>query len=441
MAKHQNISTHLTALVARKLLCTGYTRVLTALSGGADSVALLRLLKSASETECPQLRLKAVHCNFSLRGPESDRDERFCRSLCSQLDIPLEVVRFDANRAAQERKVSVEVACRDLRYSFFRSLMLDEGWECTAVAHHADDNAETLLLNLMRGSGLKGLKAMREQSDGIWRPLLETTHDQLLSTLEELGQPHVEDSTNAHSDYSRNFLRNEVFPLLETRWPHARQAVANSARLLAADHCLAMQALCIPGVREPLPLDKVLQSVSPESYIFHYISQAGGTPGIAEEIASAMAKDDRTSGKIWYLPSGARVSLERGCIEILENDPMPLSAINAEEIALSPEIWKEIESLRDPATAWLPKSPEAYEIRRAREGDRIEKGGRGGSALVSKLFKDAKLSRRQKEQTPVVADRDSGFIVWIPGIRRGAAGRVPADAERAWRFRKINNEK
>ena len=187
--------------------------MLVAVSGGADSVALLDVLHRAGYT------CVAAHCNFHLRGAESDRDEKFVRTLCEQMNIPMEVASFDTIGYAQSRKVSIEVAARELRYAWFAILAHDRACQAICVAHHQNDQAETVLLNLKRGAGLRGLAGMRpisanpvvEESVPIVRPLLCTTRDYIEHYLRD--KRHMEwvtDSTNSDTTITRNAVREQL---------------------------------------------------------------------------------------------------------------------------------------------------------------------------------------------------------------------------------------
>ena len=192
---------------------------LVALSGGADSVALLLALLDMG------VRVEAVHCNFHLRGEESDRDEQFCKDLCSKYNVELHLVHFDTREYAALHHVSIEMAARDLRYAYFERLHSDIGAEAICVAHHRDDSVETVLLNLVRGTGLRGLRGIQPKNGNIVRPLLCVSRDDIECFLDSLGQDYVTDSTNLHDDVKRNKIRLDVLPLLETLNPDVRQSI------------------------------------------------------------------------------------------------------------------------------------------------------------------------------------------------------------------------
>ena len=200
--------------------------VLVAVSGGADSVSLLDVLVRAD------YRCIAAHCNFHLRGAESDRDEAFVRELCAQLNVPLEVASMDTVGYAQSRKVSIEVAARELRYAWFAVLAHDKGCQAIAVAHHQNDQAETLLLNLKRGAGLRGLAGMRpisgnpvvEESVPVVRPLLCTTRDYIEHYLRDKRHlTWVVDSTNSDTSITRNAVREQLKSYSKSEIEHMAQ--------------------------------------------------------------------------------------------------------------------------------------------------------------------------------------------------------------------------
>lgn len=423
--------------VGRLVARTGAKFILVGFSGGADSMALLSILASLAKRKAVAgLRIKAVHCNFQLRGEESLRDEEFCRQRCREVGIELEVARFDTLAHMRRTGQGLEEACRELRYALFRRLMSREGWERVAVAHHADDNAETLLLNLMRGSGSRGLKGMEQDSGGILRPLLHFPKEAILSYLAEKGLDYVTDSTNAESDCRRNFLRNEVLPLLETRWPQARRVLARSAELLADESRIIDEATSCPDGR--LPMSRLSASPSPLTLLHRFLSPLGGSPSQAREMLRAVeqrAGDAQAtqSGAVWRLPGG-RVSLERDCLELLPSEPVPLAIIEQVKVALDEAAWKRIRANRDQSVAWFPQPLERYEVRRRQEGDRLTPAGGHGKTTVAKLMKDQGLSRREKEATPLLLTPE-GEVAWVAGLRRGAADLLPPGATEAWEMR------
>lgn len=194
-----------TTIIKHNMLSAGDS-VCVALSGGADSVALLLVLDELSSEL--NFTLSAVHVNHLLRGEESDRDEQFCRDLCDRLDVPLQVFREDAAAFSQALGVSVETGARELRYSIFSRLSFNK----IAAAHNLNDNAETLLFRLARGTGLHGLSGIPAVRDNIIRPLIECGRNEIEAYLAERKQAFVTDSTNLSDDFSRNRIRHNIIP-------------------------------------------------------------------------------------------------------------------------------------------------------------------------------------------------------------------------------------
>ena len=197
--------------IRKRELIHGGETVVVGLSGGADSVCLLRVLKGTERLL--KIRLKAVHVNHCLRGEEALRDEEFCRELCRKLQVELSVHREDVGGFARERSLSLEEAGRIKRYEILEEETPEGG--LIATAHHADDLAETVLLNILRGSGLKGLSGISAKRGNIIRPLIDVDKEDILSYAKEKGIGFVTDSSNLENDYTRNKLRNEILPLLK----------------------------------------------------------------------------------------------------------------------------------------------------------------------------------------------------------------------------------
>lgn len=184
-------------------------RILLAVSGGVDSMYLANRARELFPGSC----FAVAHCNFRLRGAESDGDEAFVRNWCEENGMQLYVSGFDTREYASSHGISIEMAARDLRYGWFAKLCSEEGFDAVAVAHNANDNAETLMLNLLRGTGSKGLRGMSGNCAGILRPLLGTTRAEIEEWMKSRGLDWREDSSNSLNDVKRNRIRNEVFPV------------------------------------------------------------------------------------------------------------------------------------------------------------------------------------------------------------------------------------
>lgn len=306
---------------ARSILRNSDVRhVVLGLSGGADSVALLCCLLRLG------LKVDAVHCNFHLRGEESNRDMVFCQNLCRRLNMPLDVVHFDVPAYRQAHNLSTEEACRELRYDYFRERMAATGADRIAVAHHADDNIETMFLNLFRGAGISGLRAMLPDANGIIRPLITTTRQEILTYLEYAGQDYIVDSTNLSSDYRRNFIRNELLPAIESRWTGARKAMINTISNLQSDE-RALNAVAEQWLNAEndnyLSYDTIRSAPDMQWLLHRWLSRYGCRANVAREISGQMSQGRPANGKRWKAQSGTILATRKG----LEYIPMPDSSI------------------------------------------------------------------------------------------------------------------
>ncbi len=205
--------------ILKNNLLTGGAKVIVGTSGGADSIALLHILKQLG------FQCVAAHCNFHLRNEESNRDEQFVREFASKLGLEYHKIDFDTTLYAQTNKVSIEMAARDLRYNWFEELRTLLNAEAVAVAHHADDNVETLLMNLTRGTGLRGMTGIPIRNGFVIRPLLCCSRQDIINYLNKNNLHYVTDSTNSENEYVRNRFRNEIIPTFEAINPAFRQTV------------------------------------------------------------------------------------------------------------------------------------------------------------------------------------------------------------------------
>ncbi len=311
MKRKADISSEVERVVAETVKRAGISRVVAGVSGGADSTALMIALKAAG------IEIKAIHCNFHLRGEESMRDQEAVEALCRKYEVSLEVADFDVEDYRRSRRgVSVEMACRDLRYEKFHEMMRDTSADRIAIAHNADDNVETLLMNLFRGSGVTGLRAMLPDTGIQIRPLLSVSREEVEMYLHEKGETFVVDSTNLESDYRRNFIRNDVIPLLEERWKGIRKTITTSIENLQSEERVLKWA-----EKELLPDSEFLpmQSISdaPDRFwlIYRFASRYGATRDVALEVLDVFEKKSGKQiivGKSWKSGRGKLVFTMRG---------------------------------------------------------------------------------------------------------------------------------
>ena len=280
-------------------LLTPKEPVIVGVSGGTDSVVLLHVLISLGY-DCI-----AAHCNFHLRMEESNRDEEFVRKLAHSYSIPFYFIDFETTKYAEKHKISIEMAARDLRYDWFEELIEKQHAQAVAVAHHADDSIETMLMNLVRVTGLRGLTGIQPRNKNVVRPLLCCTRDELENYLVEHGLQHVEDSTNQENNYLRNKFRNELLPLLTDINPSVRENLYKSLANLEGNFAIYQQA--IDEIRNKvvhnsgneirLNIDQINQQIHVPTVMHELLSPYNFSSAQIEQIREALNAE---SGKIFY---------------------------------------------------------------------------------------------------------------------------------------------
>lgn len=390
--------------------------LLAAVSGGADSVAMLLLLLVAGR------KVVVANCNFHLRGAESDRDSRFVAQLCRHLNVELIPLVFDVAAYRNTHNCSLEMACRDLRYDAFRKILKDRELQRIVTGHNADDQAETLLLNLMRGSGIAGLKAMEEDTGEILRPLLGVTRREIDAWLAHCGQGFVTDSSNLIPDVDRNFLRLRLIPLLEERWPQARKALALTARNVAGAvpfyHRGLELSLTEPRLLSRATLAGEWSDAAMLTLIHEFLAPYGSSRSIDEEVA-ACAQASLPAGKVWKLEKGMAVTCRRG---IYIDIPLPEPRLYSQRVntaGLSPDQLLDIIK-RDGNDAFYSSMPHfAFSLRTPEAGEKMQPLGMRGNRLVSDILAEADIPVTRRATYPLLADT-AGNCVWLPGVKRSS---------------------
>ena len=386
---------------------------IVALSGGADSVALLLLLKNA------HFNVHAAHCNFHLRGEESDRDEAFCVDFCQRLGVELHRAHFDTREYAELHKVSIEMAARELRYKWFEQLRQDIGAAGICVAHHRDDSVETVLLNLVRGTGLRGLTGIHPRNGYILRPLLCVSRAEIEKFLADRGQKFVTDSTNLEADVQRNIVRLEVLPLLRKLNP----AVAENIQRTAENISEAQQVLNVAIARinnsNILNLSDIEKYGSSEYLIFEWLKKYGFNGNQVHQIL------DAETGKVISSAAGYDVLKDRGRL-IVEPTLKPFNPMRipeegtyvlGENMRLSVRK-KPVYVSKEAHIATLDAAKVRFPltVRRVEEGDLMQPYGMKGRKLLSDLMTDLKMTVFEKRRQLVVVDAQ-GVVVWAIGLR------------------------
>ena len=413
-------------------------KLILALSGGVDSMVLADLLLKL------KVEFVAAHCNFHLRGEESDGDEKFVRDYAERNGIQCFVKHFETEKYAAEQGISIEMAARDLRYAWFEELRQQLGYDKIAVAHHADDQAETFFINLLRGAGLRGLKGMRPQNGVIIRPLLWASREQIHQYAIENQITWREDHTNAESVYLRNKIRNQLLPVFDELQPDARQGLYKSLEHLASENELYRELLkekleqivVQDGEVQRLPYDALkFGIVGPSTgsgtsafsfqLLFEWLRQYGFNTDQCHFIFEAMQTG---IGNKYYSPTHqlviGRNELQLSEIKPIENEER---RIELGEKEITSPIHLCFTRFERDADFVIDKSSEVAQLdfdkiqfpltlRHWRHGDRFHPFGMKGSKLLSDFFVDQKFTEAQKKNVFLLVSADNQ-ILWVIGHR------------------------
>lgn len=406
--------------------------ILVGLSGGADSVALLSLLTRLG------YRCIAVHCNFHLRGEESDRDEDFAGKMAEKAGIPFLKTDFDTRQYAKENHISIEMAARDLRYAWFEEVRQSQKAQAIAIAHHQDDSIETFLLNLTRGTGIRGLRGIQPKNGYVIRPLLSVNRLDIMDYLGENDLPYVTDSTNNQDDISRNFIRLRVLPLLQKLNPSIKKAIATTSQNLSEAEILYQYAIekikekvMDPEGRYSIPA--LAQYPAQQTVLYELLSPFGFTAPTIESVYHSL---DAEPGKRFYSLNKRYCLLkDRGHLILSKEEkknkkvyPVPTEGMLTEPVNISTRLITANEfnskELKNINTAYIDydKLNAPLTLRTWRAGDWFIPFGMNGRKKLSDYFSDHKFSRIQKDQTWLLcAGQD---IIWIVGERSDNRFRV-----------------
>ena len=403
--------------------------VVCAVSGGADSVALLFALYLLKEKL--QIRLSAAHFNHHLRGAESDQDQAFVEDFCSRYDIPL----YKGGAAVETGPKGLEAAARDARYGYLKTLP-----GRIATAHTADDNAETVLMHLIRGTGLKGLGGIAPKSGKLIRPMLTVTRQEVMAFLQEWNLPHVEDQSNHTDQFLRNRLRHHVMPLLNRENPRLAENVSAMAmQLRQEEHYLSRQVELTDRVSVLREMDPALRNRALESFL----RQQGVKEPQREQIQllKCLVFSNNPSARGAF-PGRVTIGREYDRLIRLPQEEAPETA----ELALGSQKlpqWKleihvsQAQSLEQGKTVFTVQPEGKIVVRSRLPGDRIRLPG--GSKTLKKLFIDEKIPAWERPFLPVLADEKGVLAVVGIGVnldrvaKELPAVRIEAGAEKEWR--------
>ena len=423
------------ATIDRESIFSLSDKLIVAVSGGADSVSMLYVLHKLG------FSVEAVHCNFHLRAEESNRDETFVRNLCDDLGIKLFVEHFNTISYASIHKVSIEMAARELRYAYFEKLRKERDASFVAVAHHRDDNVETLLLNLIRGTGMRGLCAMQYVNGTIVRPLLNVSRAEIVEYLNSQNLSFITDSTNLIPDFTRNRIRLQLLPLMRGINPSVDDTIEHTIKRLCDVDKIYREAIgksienvCVKyenkGVYLGIDIPKLLAETSPRSLLHEILHPYGFSVAIESQIFECL---DMPSGAVYksdgwtLLRDRSRLLLKKvecsnclnGEIELPNDGTIELD--DGKKIVVERKTINAMEEIpRDKHTVCLDASKvnAPLKVRHWKDGDRFYPFGMKGSKLLSDYFIDRKFSIFDKSNQFIVDC--GGRIAWVVGERSDA---------------------
>ena len=429
--------------VERQGLWTAGDKVLLAVSGGPDSVAMMELTAQLG------IEFGVSHVNFGLRGEESDGDEAFVRQLAKKYDVPIFVTRADTMRYVSMKGISVEMAAREIRYAEFERVMDKNGYNVVAVAHHQDDAIETFFLNLLRGSGIRGLTGMRVRNGRVVRPMLCFSHTEIENFLKENHFTFRTDSSNLENEYSRNKIRNLVLPAIDSVSDTARSSITESIGYLGMAKRIyddTINKAIASVVREEnsnivADIPGILDFAEPECLLYEILSRYDFGKMQCHDVFRKLTSG---SGKIFYSNTHRLVKDRNTLIISHLNDvetisgrrPIMLQPSDIDNGVLATHSWRlqfdvmdrdAFAPERDPLTVYFDRDLLCFPmtITGWEKGDSFVPFGSHCHKKLSDLFIDQKLSIGEKDRVEVL--RCGGKILWVIGIRAANHFRVTPD--------------
>jgi len=412
------------------------SRILAAVSGGMDSIAMLHLLKSTGH------EIGVAHVNFSLRGEESDSDEAFVKNLAKKYGFRFYCKRFDTASLAESENISIQMAARKMRYLWFEEIRLQNAYDWIATAHNIDDQIETFFINLLRGTGISGIKGIPQKSGTIIRPMLSFYRSEIAGYISENRLKYKEDSSNSEIDYLRNRIRHQLIPLIEEMQPGFRKVmVGNLAHFSQTEELLrsslkniASQVILSETVGLNISIDRLSESRFPMLVLYEILKEFGfgstqilqiwrstqGQPGKHFYSATHRLIKDRNKLIVQAL---SEIEDQGAKFEIAEGTPEVQSPVHLQFHSYPRSF--DFQPSTDPHKAFLDADTIMFplKIRKWKKGDRFKPLGMKGEMKLSDFFTANKFSIAEKESTWLLTDVNNQ-IVWIIAYRISRVNRI-----------------
>ncbi len=419
------------------------SNVLAAVSGGMDSVVMVHLLKAAG------YNFSVAHCNFQLRGDEALSDQQFVRDLAAKLDVPFRTIDFDTKKYAAEKKISIQMAARELRYQWFAELSQQSGYDVIALAHHQNDTIETILLNLTRGTGIAGLHGILPKNGSIVRPLMFLKRDDIQDIVKAENLQYVEDSSNSSTKYARNKIRLKVIPKLKELNPALEDTFESNLKHFRDLEMLLEQKLdelrkeilTFHGGDIHISIDKV-KKLNPQFLLLYSLLQEYGfNESTVEDIISSL---DKHSGRV-FGSTGYMLLLDRDKLILAErhNPSSEVVSIDKDQHQVKFNNYQ-LNMLHDDSPLIIRDNPLSVSIdtdlliypltlRHWSEGDHFHPLGMKTRQKLSDFFVHQKVPVHEKPQIPILVNGNDE-IIWIGGYRPDNRYKVTAKTKKVTIF-------
>lgn len=429
--------------IRKEKLFDSHQKVLLAVSGGIDSMVMLYLFQKSG------YNFSAAHCNFQLRGDESDGDEQFVKDYCDEHNIQLFTTRFETFEYARQEGISIEMAARDLRYSWFNELIADEKFDCLATAHHQDDVIETFFINLSRGTGIRGLSGIKPKFGVIVRPVLFSDR----ATIRNYAALHQiasrEDSSNSDTNIQRNFIRHKIIPMLDEFHPAFRKNIIKTADNLFHTELIFQQkleeifadAINCTEWGESIEIEKLKKCRSMRTVLFEMLKEKGFSVEQVDDIIHSL---DGESGKKFF-SSTHRIVKDREVLLLskITNDRPDLVYIEKDCLEVHYPLRMRFERISRTANFHLSKNATVADfdydklefpllLRKWQEGEYFQPLGMSGLKKLSDFFIDEKYSIPEKENTWILTSGNK--VVWVVNKRIDDRFKVESKTQNIYRI-------